>query len=472
MELGTSVRTTRRNQFMMGVARSLRKSCNTHRAHFKSEFPATPKSYLGVGGVRNVGFTCPEMNDYHSNMETSYLPRAAAPLLEGLLRVFPVTVVMGARQVGKSTLVRHHPALQGHLYLTLDDLDLRLQAEEAPEALLQRGERLVLDEVQRTPELLLALKRAVDQDRTPGRYVLTGSANILLLARLSETLAGRAVYLHLWPMTRRERLGLGQTGPWGELLYRPFSEWPEVLKEQKGPQEDWREAVARGGFPIPASLPHWEERTLWFRGYLQTYLERDVPALRAVEHLPELRRLLQALAFRTGSLLNQSELARDLGLSQPTVHRYLNLLEVSFLLVRLPGYARSRTKRLVKAPKPYLPDPALALFMTGGEPSGAHLETLVLLDLLVFRDTQPDPPGLYYWRTASGQEVDFVLEGRERLLPVEVKATPRPIPKDARGLEAFLEEYPEAEGGLLLHGGEGIFPLVPRVLAAPWWAVI
>ena len=406
-------------------------------------------------------------------METTFLPRAVGPLLERLLRVFPVVAVMGARQVGKSTLVRHTPGLAQHLYLSLDDLDHRLQAQTDPQAFLRRGERLILDEVQRVPDLLLAIKRSVDEARVPGRFVLTGSAHLLLHAHLSDTLAGRAAHLVLWPMTRREQQGLGRAGLWGELLSAPPPIWPSLLREAEAQREEWETAVARGGFPVPAlHLKDWEERQLWFRGYLQTYLERDVPALRAVENLPELRRLLEALALRSGNLLNQSELARELGLSQATVHRYLNLLEVSFLLVRLRAYAKSRTKRLIKAPKVYLPDPALALYLTGGKPSGAHLEALVLLDLLAFRDAQAEPPGLYYWRTASGQEVDFVLEAGERLLPVEVKATPRPTPKDAQGLLAFLAEYPEAPGGLLLHGGEGVFPLVGRVVAAPWWRVI
>ena len=414
----------------------------------------------------------PHLNDYHSGMETGFLPRAAGPHLERLLGVFPVVAVMGARQVGKSTLVRHLPSLGQHLYLNLDDLDLRLQAEADPQALLHRGERLILDEVQRVPELLLAIKRAVDAARIPGRFVLTGSAHLLLHAHLGETLAGRAAHLVIWPMTRREQQGLGRAGPWGELLAAPVRAWPHLLRELPGPREDWQQAVARGGFPVPALLlKDWEERRMWLRAYLQTYLERDVPALRAVENLPELRRLLEALALRSGSLLNQSELARDLGISQPTVHRYLNLLEVSFLLIRLRGYARSRTKRLIKAPKAYLPDPALALHLTGGQPSGAHLETLVLLDLLAFTHSQVNPPGLYYWRTASGQEVDFILEAEGKLLPVEVKATARPTPKDAQGLLSFLAEYPEAPGGLLLHGGEEVFPLVDRVVAAPWWMV-
>ncbi|WP_022799609.1 ATP-binding protein, partial [Thermus islandicus] len=233
-------------------------------------------------------------------MANTFLPRAAGPLLERLMRVFPVVAVMGARQVGKSTLVRHTPALARHLYLSLDDLDLRLQAQADPHALLQRGERLILDEVQRVPELLLALKRSVDEARVPGRFVLTGSAHLLLHAHLSETLAGRASHLVLWPMTRQEQQGLGRAGLWGELLRASPKDWPSLLQEAEALREDWGTAVARGGFPVPALyLKDWEERQLWFRGYLQTYLERDVPALRAVENLPELRRLLEALALRS-----------------------------------------------------------------------------------------------------------------------------------------------------------------------------
>ena len=380
-----------------------------------------------------------------------------------------MVAVMGARQVGKSTLVRRLPALRGHLYLSLDDLDLRLQAQADPRALLGRGERLILDEVQRVPELLLAIKRSVDEARVPGRFVLTSSAH-LLHAHLAETLAGRAAHLVLWPMTRREQRGLGRAGPWGELLAASVEAWLSLLRKGEAEREDWRLAVARGGFTAPAlHLEDREERQLWFRGHLQTYPERDVPVLWAVENLPELRKLMEALALRSGSLLNQSELARDLGISQPTVHRYLNLLEVSFLLVRLRAYARSRTKRLVKSPKIYLPDPALALSLTGGKPSGATWRPWP--SWTCWPHAQGKPPGLYYRRTASGQEVDFVPEAEEKLLPVEVKATSRPTPKDAQGLLAFLAEYPEVPGRLLLHGGEEVFPLADRVVAAPWWRV-
>src|SRR3989304_6543941 len=158
------------------------------------------------------------------------LPRAAAAAIERAARIAPVVVLLGARQTGKTTLLRALPLLEGRPYLTLDDFDLRAQAEAEPEAVVARSFRLVLDEVQRARDLLIAVKRAVDADpaHTPGRFVLTGSANLLMLERIGETLAGRAVYVTLWPFTRRERLGLGRAGAWSELLAAPFSEWREV----------------------------------------------------------------------------------------------------------------------------------------------------------------------------------------------------------------------------------------------------
>ena len=169
------------------------------------------------------------MYDYHTFMETrsplAILPRAAAVAVERAARVAPVVVLLGARQTGKTTLVRSLPLLADRPYLTLDDFDLRMQAEADPESVVARAPALVLDEVQRALDLLIAIKRAVDRDpaRTPGRFVLTGSANLLMLERIGETLAGRAVYVTLWPFARRERFGLGRAGAWSELLAAPFA---------------------------------------------------------------------------------------------------------------------------------------------------------------------------------------------------------------------------------------------------------
>lgn len=405
------------------------------------------------------------------------LPRAAAAAVERALKVMPVVVVLGARQTGKTTLVRSLPALAGRPYLSLDDLDLRMQAEADSEAFVARAPFPILEEVQRVPDLLIAVKRAVDLDRqeTPGMFVLTGSANLLVMEKVSESLAGRAVYVTLWPFTRRERHGRGATGPWGELLATPFSRWPQVLDAHPGPEEPWTAAARLGGFPAPAHRIGDEDlRSSWYSGYVQTYLERDLRTLRAVESLPDFRRLMTAACLRIGSLLNQAEMGRDVGLSQPQVHRFLNVLEASYQAIRLPAYSANRTKRLIKAPKLYWCDTGLALHVAGESvPRGAHLENLVLVDLLAWRDLTARRPEVLYWRTAAGQEVDFVVETPRRLLPIEVKASARLSGSDVKGLEAFLDEYPDlADGGLLLHGGKETYRFTKRVLAAPWWKVI
>jgi predicted AAA+ superfamily ATPase len=292
----------------------------------------------------------PSRYDYHTDVESkgapALLPRAASRSLAMALRVQPVVVVLGARQTGKTTLVRSHPALAGRPYVTLGDLAVRLQAEADPEALVARAPALVLDEVQRAKDLLIAVKRAVDRDRPrrPGRFVLTGSANLLMLRRIGETLAGRASYVTLWPLTVGELAGRGRGGCWRDLLAARFAKWPHAIARSPAAPLDWRKAVRRGGFPVPAhELTDPGERALWFSGYLQTYLERDLPELRAVENLADFRRLAQAACLRLGGLLNQSELGRDVGISQPQVHRFLNVLEASYLAVRLPAFAVNRT---------------------------------------------------------------------------------------------------------------------------------
>ncbi len=410
-------------------------------------------------------------------IQTPFLPRAAAAAIERAARIAPVVVVLGARQTGKTTLLRAMPLLEGRPYLTLDDFDLRTQAEAEPEALVARSFSLVLDEVQRARDLLIAVKRAVDADpaRTPGRFVLTGSANLLMMEQIGETLAGRAVYVTLWPFTRRERLGLGRAGAWSELLATPSAKWREMLASQAGPAEEWRTAAALGGLPVPAyRLANADDRALWFSGYVQTYLERDLQALRAVENLADFRRLMRAACLRIGNLVNQTELGRDVGISQPQVHRFLNLMEASYQAVRLAPYGVNRTRRLIKAPKLYWSDTGLAMFLAGeNEPRGAHLENMVLTDLLAWRDLQARRPEVLYWRTATGLEVDFVIETPDRLLPMEIKGAARVRPGDAKGLEAFMDEYPDlVDGALLLYGGDDTFPLTRRVLAVPWWKVI
>lgn len=388
--------------------------------------------------------------------------------------VMPAVVVAGARQTGKSTLARESGPKERR-YLSLDDFDVLDLARRDPDALVSGTDPITLDEVQREPRLLSAVKRAIDRGRRPGRFLLTGSANLLMMRRVSESLAGRASYLTLWPMTRREQLGRGQGGAWEALMASPDADWIDILAAQPNEAEDWRAAALRGGFPVPAvHLANPAERDIWFDGYIRTYLERDLRALSSISALPDFRRLMRAACLRIGGLVNQTTLGRDVGLPQATAHRYLNLLEVSYLLVRVPAYSVNRRKRLVKAPKLYWSDTGLALNLAGeSEPRGAHLENLVLQHLLAWRDAQLRRAEILHWRTTAGEEVDFVIETGDTLLPVEVKATTRPRLRDVRHLKAFRDEYGgRARAGLLLHAGDAIEWLAPHALAAPWWRVL
>jgi len=411
------------------------------------------------------------MNIIHG-MKT--LPRAVGAALAERLRVMPAVVVTGARQTGKSTLAELLVPGERR-YATLDDLDVLDAARRDPEALVGGKGRVTLDEVQREPALLRAVKRAIDRDRKAGRFLLTGSANLLLMRQVSESLAGRASYLSLWPMTRREQRGEARAGRWEELLATPDADWRDLLAGAKDAREDWRALARRGGFPTPAlELAEAAERRIWFDGYVRTYLERDLQDLAAISALPDFRRLMRAACLRLGQLLNQTELGRDAALPQPTVHRWLNLLETSYLLVRLPAYAVNRTKRLIKSPKVYWGDTGVALHLAEAEaPGGAHLENLVLGDLLAWRDARLERVEIGYWRTTIGEEVDFVVEAGGRLLPIEVKATARPRLADCAHLRTFRAEYGrKARAGLLLHTGEALEWLAPDVLAAPWWSVL
>jgi uncharacterized protein len=406
--------------------------------------------------------------------DVNTLPRLVSKALSERMRVMPAVVVTGARQTGKSTLAEE--LVPGaRRYATLDDLDVLDAARRDPDALVGGSGPVTLDEVQREPALLRAVKRSIDRDRKPGRFLLTGSANLLLMQQVSESLAGRASYLTLWPMTRREQRGLGQCGRWEELLATPDTGWRDLLADEKGSAEDWHALARRGGFPTPAlQLTTASDRRIWFDGYVRTYLERDLQDLASISSLPDFRRLMRAACLRMGQLLNQTELGRDAALPQPTVHRWLNLLETSYLLVRLPAYAVNRTKRLIKAPKIYWGDTGVAMHLIEtAEPSGAHLENLVLHDLLVWRDARIERAELCYWRTSVGEEVDFVVETGGKLLPIEVKSTARPRLGDATHLRTFREEYgKKSRAGLLLHTGNTIEWLAPDVLAAPWWKVL
>lgn len=336
---------------------------------------------------------------------------------------------------------------------------------------------VIVDEIQRAPDLILVIKELIDADPAgqAGRFILTGSTNLLGLRTVGETLAGRAGYVTLWPMSRREALGEGRAGRWSELIGVAPSAWQGVVLADPAVEESWSAVARRGGYPVPAvRLTEPMDRETWFQSYIDTYLRRDVPEITAVARPLDFHRLMQRVALDIGQLEHQARWAAELGLSRPTVGRWLDLLEVSYQLVRVPAWTLNRRKQLVKARKIYWADTGLACALVGERaPTGPYLENVVLHDLLVWQSGEPRRPGIFHWRTRDGYEVDFVIESVDRsLLPVEVKAATSLGLNDARGIVQFIREYPEAKAGLILYGGREVFWLTEAVLAVPWWRVL
>lgn len=405
-------------------------------------------------------------------------PRLQSPVLAQVLTQYPVVVVHGARQTGKTTLVQGSPIGQGRAFLSLDDFEVRDVAQSDPAALFIGRDRITLDEIQRQPDLLLAIKADVDRRRQAGRFLLTGSANLLLMERVAETLAGRAVYFSLPPLTwaEIEECGFGQTLDLliaQETIDQVVRALPSSVPT---PDRPLQEAVWAGGYPVPALAEDAGFRVRWFDGYVQTYLERDLRQLSAIDQLMEFRRLMQLCAVHNGRLLNIASLATDAGLAAATARRYVNLLELSFQLTRVPAYAVNRGKRLIKAPKLLWTDTGLAAHLAGiadsdnlvrGREWGFWLENWVGNHLLVWAGLHVPRIHITHWRTADGREVDFVVETGHRLMPVEVKATSRLSSKDLVGLNAFLDTYEAASFGVVACPCPAPKVLSSRVIALP-----
>jgi uncharacterized protein len=339
------------------------------------------------------------------------------------------------------------------------------------------GGPAVLDEIQRAPELFVALKAAVDRDRRPGRFLLTGSANVLLLPRLSESLAGRMEIHTLRGLSQGEFEGLREG--FIDALFARAS--PTVLSPDRSPGRPSRDLVARvlrGGFPEPALKRSAPRREAWLRDYVNTLLQRDVRELANIEGLTALPHLLAVLATRTAGLFNLADVSRVVGLPQTTLKRYLSLLEATFLIEWLPAWHTRVARRLVKAPKLFVADSGLAAHLLGFEAQHARhertrlgplLETFVVSELRKQAAWSRTRPRLFHFRTQAGQEVDVVLEdARGRIVGVEVKAAVGLSSADWNGLRALKE----AAGarfvrGVVLYGGQEALPFGRDLLALP-----
>lgn len=398
----------------------------------------------------------------------TYHPREIAGQLVSALEDMPVVAVTGMRQTGKSTFLQEQAELKGRRYVTLDDFAQLAAAKENPDLFVDTDEPLTIDEAQRCPELFIAIKRAVDRRRVPGRFILSGSANFLMMKNISESLAGRAVYFTMHPFSSRELQGQTKEPSFirrffDEQVISGFGEAPAIPLE----------AISRGGMPS-VCLGGMKDPTNWFTGYEHTYLDRDIRDLGRIGDIIPFRGLLRLAALRTGGILSISDLGRDARLKSATVTGYLSLLELSCIFYRLAPYLRNPASRLIKSPKLYLGDSGIACFLAEVEGltrehrlKGAMLETYVAQNLVSILDATWPRAKMYFWNIQGRHEVDFIIEAQNRCLAIEVKGSARWEKEDLASLKAFVARTPHCTAGILAYNGTTPVRLGDKLWAIP-----
>lgn len=392
------------------------------------------------------------------------------------LGYMPITLLRGARQTGKTTLVKSiRKSMDNYTYLSFDHLPSLIAAREDPVGFIARLEKpIILDEIQRVPELFLPMKADVDENRQPGRYLLTGSADPLLIPKLGDSLAGRMRLLNLWPLSQGEILGKKET-----FLNKIFTQPPiSIGKSLICSKKDLLSRVVKGGFPTPLLMNSEKHRSDWFSDYISLVLQKDVLDLARIEHMTQMPHLFMLLASRVGGLLNAEELSRTIKLSSMTLHRYLDLLRTLFLVFLLPAWSGNLGKRLVKSPKIYLVDTAIQLFLLGMNEErlrqdfslfGNILENFVVLELLKQISWSETRIQMYHYRDYSHSEVDIILEGPAgNLVAIEIKSSETISRGDFKGLKSFQEaNRKKFIQGILFYAGDTYLPFGENLTALP-----
>jgi len=406
-------------------------------------------------------------------VDERYLARTLEQVVKRAAREFPAVLVTGPRQSGKTTMLKHLFA-GTHRFVSLDPTDVRAAAASDPRGFLaQNSPPVVFDEIQHAPGLLPYLKEAIDSARSErGRFVLTGSQNILLMEKVTESLAGRVAVLCLFPLSLRERMkSLDRPHPWENAGGEPGT---TAARPAHG--ELW-EVFLRGGYPEIVVEPE-RDRALWHSSYVQTYLERDVRTLRQVGDLTLFRNFLRVIAARSAQLLNLTDVARDLGIAVNTAKSWLSILEATYQVIVVRPYHANVGKRLVKTPKVYFADTGTLCHLVGienpdhaaaGPMAGPIFETAVVSELVKAALHRGEEPRVGFWRTSAGAEVDFVVEKGDVIIPIEVKTSATPNTKMAAGIAALREDLGERVGpGYVVHPGTVRLPLAPGVKAIPF----
>jgi len=405
-----------------------------------------------------------------TDAQTLY-PRLIEARIAEAMADTPVVLVAGPRQAGKTTLVRQMAA-QEMRYLTLDDELTLLAAKADPVGMIRSLDRAVIDEIQRAPELLLAIKKTVDEDRRPGRFLLTGSANLMALPTVADSLAGRMETLTLLPLAQSEIHG--GTANWIDSAYT--GQILSIAQPLLG--DDLVEAVLRGGYPEAVSRATPRRRTAWARQYVDAIIQRDVRDVASIEKLDQLPRFLRALAQVAGQMCNYTQLGGQVGLDHKTAARYIGVFEQMYLLRRIEVWARNRLNRVVKTPKVQFIDSGLLSTLADLTPTlaqqdrsrfGNVLETLVFSELLKHTTTAEGDYRLLYYRDHDQYEVDFVIENTAgHLVGVDVKAAATVRESDLRGLKRLASVAGEQfKLGVILYDGMETLPLGKGLWATP-----
>lgn len=398
----------------------------------------------------------------------TYIPREITNQVVSALDDMPVVALTGMRQTGKSTFLQKQPEFKGRKYVTLDDFAQFAAAKENPDTFVDTDEPLIIDEAQRCPELFIAIKRAVDKNRRPGQFIISGSANFLLMKSISESLAGRAVYFNMHPFNRREVEKRTSEIPFIRQFFEDQS-ISGLANAATIPLED----IAKGGMPS-VCLGNPNNPVTWFKGYEHTYLDRDIRDLGRIGDIIPFRGLLHLAAHRTGGVLNISDLGRDARLKSAIVTNYLSIMEISCIFYRLAPYLKNSASRLIKSPKFYLSDSGLACFLadvdelTSNSPlKGAMLETYFAQNLVSILDALWPRARLYFWNIQGRHEVDFIIEEGNRCLAIEVKSAARWEKGDLVSLKAFVANTPHCRGGILAYNGTTAVRLGDKLWAIP-----
>lgn len=393
--------------------------------------------------------------------------------LNSLLKHFPVVAVIGARQVGKTFLVTKLLE-QERDYYNLDDLATLSLAKQNPELILDKTTLITIDEVQRLPSLLLEIKKRVDAEKIPGKFLLTGSANIELIPKLQETLAGRIAFLEIFPITFFEKFNTKAE--------------PGIIKLLQGsgldslPKNNVKlnltDELLCGSFPELVEKKDLFFSQNWYEGYIKSYLERDVRGLANIHSLIDYQRVLALTSTRIANLYSLTELSKDSGISLTTLKRYLNLLIISYQFYELPPFFRNINKRLVKTPKIFSFDSGLSAYLQGLKSIldverlsrlGSLVENRFVTEIKIILNIFLNAAQISFYRSHGGGEIDLIIEYQNQILPIEIKATSNLKHINPKTLENFLIQFnKEAAFGLIIYLGDKVLEIKPKIYLVPW----